>query len=201
MQFGFKISIVDFDHPTIRPTDKPEGLTGIRRRTPIRVAPGSAGRAGPLAAPTTRGRGRGARSPRAGTACRAEAGGSRGVGRDHQDVAGLAVCWPALTRAVEDGRGALFPASSRSVFARLTAHGVWLASRSDVLGCFLLASRGSRARAVGSPARRATRAGGAHADAARAGAGGELLGMCRLPCAVLESLSCATPSLAGVTLR
>ena len=51
LQFGFKISIVDFDHPTIRPTDKPEGLTGIRRRTPIRVAPGARGLRGPRGAP------------------------------------------------------------------------------------------------------------------------------------------------------
>ena len=103
-------------------------MAGGRRRTPIRVAPAapaaSAGRAGPLAAPTTRGRGRGARSPRAGTACRAEAGGSRGAGRDHQVVVGLAVCWPALTRAVEDGRGELSSRSSRSVFASHCSRGV-----------------------------------------------------------------------------
>ena len=67
---------------------------------------------------------------------------------------------------------------------------VWPASGSDVLGCLLLASRGSRARAVGSPARHATRAGGAHADAARAGGRGDLrLRTVALHCRLLRAPS------------
>ena len=78
-----------------------------------------------------------------------------------------------LARAHARGRG-----RSRRALSEVVALGlrVSLLTRGVVaeeLGrprCLLLASRGFRARTVGSPARRATRAGGAHADAARAGA-------------------------------